>query len=83
MPSSSISRDRCWIWLKNNPLKDEAAWMGGWIASVSPLGGLLVEHPNYVTARVPDWRVSFKEPSDISQAPDMPPDAQWRLFPVQ
>ena len=78
-----VARDRCWVWMKGNPLKDDAAWMSGWVAVASPLGGLFIDHPSYVPCRVPEWRVTFKEPEDPKRQPVIPENASWKLFPTQ
>ena len=53
--------------------------MSGWVASTTEQAGLLIEHPSYVSCRVPEWRVVFKEPKDLNLAPSIPEAAVWKL----
>ena len=53
--------------------------MSGWVASTTEEPGLLIEHPGYVSCRVPEWRVVFKEPKDLKLAPSIPDAAEWKL----
>ncbi|MAR07503.1 MAG: hypothetical protein CL862_10410 [Cyanobium sp. NAT70] len=76
-------RSRCWVWIKGNPLKNESHWMSGWLGTLSQLGGIKIEHPNFVACRVPEWRVSFEEPSDLKLPPAIPEGATWKFFPVE
>ncbi|AII45745.1 hypothetical protein KR49_04650 [Synechococcus sp. KORDI-49] len=73
---------KCWIWFKGDSLKSKAKWVGGWIGSVAPLGGVRIEHHDYVPCRVPQWRVLWEEPKDVSQPPEIPDGAQWKLWPT-
>ena len=56
--------------------------MAGFYGVPSTLGGIRIERNDYVPCRVPDWRVVFEEPKDMSVGPKVPEDANWRLFPV-
>ncbi len=57
--------------------------MSGWLGTLSQLGGIKIEHPNFVACRVPEWRVSFEEPSDLKLPPAIPEGATWKFFPVE
>ena len=35
---------------------------------------------DYVDCRVPEWRISTTEPVDLEQGPEIPANAEWRLF---
>ncbi|MGB1622195.1 MAG: hypothetical protein ACPHAS_05950 [Synechococcus sp.] len=52
------------------------------MGSPSDLGGIRIEHFEYVPCRVPEWRVSWDEPDDLTAPPQIPSDAQWKLFPT-
>ena len=73
-----MRRERCWVWFKGG-LTEEGHWMSGWVASTAAEGGLLIENPSYVACRVPEWRVVFKEPSDLNQPPQIPDNPIWKL----
>ena len=68
--------------MKGNPLKDEGQWMAGWTGVDSPLGGIRCEHFDYVHCRLPEWRVSWTEPADLSAPQEIPVNAVWKLWPV-
>ena len=73
-----MRKERCWVWFKGG-LSEEGHWMPGWVASTSEQPGLLIEHPGYVSCRVPEWRVAFKEPKDLNLAPNISEAAVWKL----
>ena len=74
---------RCWIWFKGDPLKeDDGRWMSGWYGSVAPKGGIRCEHYDYVPCRLPQWRVAWEEPKDLKAPPEIPEGAEWKHFPV-
>ena len=52
------------------------------MGTTSPLGGVRIEHFDYVPCRVPEWRVRWDEPFDLGCPPEIPDDAQWKLFPT-
>ena len=55
-------------------------WQAGYMASTSDAGGLLIQHPEFVDCRVPEWRVTTEEPTDMKKAPAIPDQPVWRLF---
>ena len=76
-----IGKEKCWVWFRGG-LSDGSHWVGGWYGMPSPLGGVRIENFDYVPCRVPEWRVAWKEPKDMKVGPEIPEDAQWKLFPV-
>ena len=50
------------------------------MASNSEAGGLLIQHPEFVDCRVPEWRVTTEEPTDMKKALAIPDQPVWRLF---
>ena len=74
---------RCWVWFKGDPLKTEGSWKGGWYGAPSVIGGVRIEHHDYVPCRVPEWRVVFSEPADLLVPPSVPDDAEWKLYPTE
>ena len=46
------------------------------------LVGVRIEHVDDVACRVPEWRVAWKEPEDLKVGPEIPENAQWKLFLV-
>ena len=72
-------RESCWVWFKAS-LNEVGCWKGGFLATTDEKSGILIENPGYVTCRVPDWRVSIKEPINLKDPPDIPKDSSWKLF---
>jgi hypothetical protein len=72
-------RQKCWVWFKGG-LQEPGRWVTGYVATSSDAGGFLIQHPEYVDCRVPEWRVSTSEPVDLEQGPAIPTNAEWRLF---
>ena len=71
-----MKKKKAWVWFKGS-LK-EGEWVSGFFASDAEGGGILLESPNFVTCRVPKWRVVFDEPNDLNQGPSIPPEAEWK-----
>ena len=81
--STTQPNARCWVWFKGDPLKTEGSWKGGWYGAPSVIGGVRIEHHDYVPCRVPEWRVVFSEPADLLIPPSVPDDAEWKLYPTE
>ena len=71
-----MNREKAWIWFKGG-LKG-GSWEGGFIASKSEEGGYIIEKSDFVKCRLPEWRVSLKEPENKENPPDIPKDALWK-----
>lgn len=70
------------MWFRGG-LNEESQWRGGWYGAPSVLGGVRIEHSDYVPCRCPEWRVLFEEPKDIKAPPLIPEGAEWKLFPTE
>tara|TARA_Y100001968_G_C19447148_1_gene766054 strand:+ start:213 stop:440 length:228 start_codon:yes stop_codon:yes gene_type:complete len=70
--------ENCWVWFKDS-LKEKGEWKSGFTCHRDEKPGLLIESPAYVSCRLPEWRVVLNEPSDISQPPEIPNNAEWKL----
>ena len=54
--------------------------MAGFLASSSEEEeGILIEHKDFVSCRVPKWRISLKQPNNEKAGPDVPVNAIWKL----
>ena len=73
-----MNKQKCWVWFKSG-ITEPGHWHGGFVASSSEQGGLLIERSDYVTCRVPEWRVCTTEPEDPEVGPKIPEDAAWKL----
>lgn len=80
MPAKTTTQPnaRCWIWLRGG-LNEDSHWRGGWYEAPSVLGGIRVEHGDYVPCRLPEWRVVFQELSDMKVGPEVPEGENWKL----
>ena len=47
------------------------------------IGGIRIEHHEYVPCRVPEWRVLFAEPADMEASPSIPEGELWKLYPTE
>jgi hypothetical protein len=74
-----VVRQRCWVWFKGG-LSEGGYWQQGYVATASEQGGVLIQHPEFVDCRVPEWRITLDEPKNLKKGPKIPPDAVWRLF---
>lgn len=75
------TKTKCWIWFRNS-LNQSGSWAAGWMGTPSALGGVRIEHFEYVACRVPEWRVRWEEPQDLAAPPEIPDNTQWKLFPT-
>ena len=75
------TKTKCWIWFRNG-LNQSGYWAAGWMGTPSALGGVRIEHFEYVACRVPEWRVRWEEPQDLAAPPEIPDNTQWKLFPT-
>ncbi len=73
-----MKKEKAWVWFKGGLQGGE--WIAGFMASASEEGGFLIERPDYVTCRVPAWRVIFKKPDNEKQGPTIPEGEPWRYF---
>ncbi|WP_320674322.1 hypothetical protein [Prochlorococcus sp. MIT 1341] len=72
-----MNNETVWVWFKGG--EKGGFWMGGFKASKSPEGGLLIERTDFITCRVPEWRISFEEPQDKNIGPSFPDGAVWKF----
>ena len=74
-----LHKQRCWVWFRGG-LSEGGHWKPGFVGTAAPEGGIRIEHPSFVSVRVPEWRVAVQEPGDLSQAPrGMPQSGPWLL----
>ncbi len=71
------SKKKAWVWFKGG-YKENGKWISGFLATSDDEEGVLIEHPNFVTCRVPIWRVSFIEPPDETLEPQIPKNPSWK-----
>jgi len=75
-----MRKERCWVWFRGG-LNESSHWVGGFQASTDEQLGVLIQHPGYRDARVPAWRVTTDEPSDMQAPPqDMDASGPWQYF---
>ncbi len=67
-----MEKKKAWVWFKRG------SWVSGFTATPCEEGGIVIEHADFVRCRVPDWRVTFKEPVDNKKAPLIPKDVIWK-----
>ncbi len=72
-----MSKTLAWVWFKGG--EKGGFWKGGFTASDKNENGVLIEHSKFITCRVPEWRISLSEPTNISIGPNIPNDATWKL----
>ncbi len=71
-----MERKKAWVWFKGG--LNGGSWISGFMASEHEDGGLIIEKPDFITCRVPHWRVSFEAPNDDHSEPKIPPNPTWK-----
>ena len=74
-----MERENCWVWFKGS-LNERGKWKGGFTYKKDEKPGFLIQSPDYVQCRVPNWRVSTSEPLDKYKAPKIPEGSTWKIF---
>lgn len=75
-----MRKERCWVWFRGG-LNESSHWVGGFQATTDEAPGVLIQHPSYRDARVPEWRVTTKEPEDMKAPPeDLDSSGPWQYF---
>ena len=74
-----MERENCWVWFKGS-LKEGGAWKSGFSYKKDENPGVLIQNPAYVQCRVPDWRISTKEPIDKFKGPTIPENSVWKIY---
>ena len=72
-------KKKAWVWFKGGI--QGGYWKGGFLALASDKGGMVIEKPDFVTCRVPEWRVIFSEPKEVNKGPNIPQEATWKFIP--
>ena len=73
-----MKKEKAWVWFKGG--EQGGHWVGGFIASNSPEGGILIERQDFVSCRVPEWRISLTAPKDETVCPDIPEGTIWKYI---
>ena len=74
-----MQKENCWVWFKGS-LKEGGVWKGGFSFKKDANPGVLIQSPAYVQCRVPNWRISTKEPLDKYKPPEIPVNAVWKIL---
>ena len=73
-----MKREKAWVWFKGG--LNEGSWVSGFMASKIENNLFLIEHSDYVSCKVPAWRVKFEDPEDKNLSPQIPKDATWKYI---
>ena len=73
-----MNKKPCWVWFKDG-IDSKGHWEGGFTFTEDEEEGILIENHNYVSCRVPVWRISTTEPSDRYCPPEIPNNPNWKL----
>jgi len=73
-----MDRKKAWVWFKGG--LTGGVWVSGFIASTNEKEGILIEKVGFVSCRVPEWRISFEEPKNEKEGPQIPKDPIWKYI---
>ena len=72
-----MKKEKAWVWFKGG--QKGGAWEAGFLASATDQEGiLLVERTDFISCRLPQWRVRLSAPEDDKKSPLIPKDAIWK-----
>ncbi|WP_320667310.1 hypothetical protein [Prochlorococcus sp. MIT 1307] len=74
-----MEKKKAWVWFKGG--LNGGSWVSGFIASNDDLQpGVLIEKADFVSCRVPEWRVSFDQPEHKKKSPEIPNNPTWKYI---
>ena len=73
-----MKKEKAWVWFKGG-LKG-GSWVAGFLASTTEEEGILVERSDFISCRLPEWRVRFSPPEDERKGPSIPKNARWKYI---
>ena len=73
-----MDRQKAWVWFKGGLTGGK--WVSNFIATRDEEEGVIIERPDFVRCRVPEWRVRFKEPEEESKGPQIPNNPKWKYL---
>ena len=71
-----MEKRKAWIWFKGG--QSGGSWVAGFMASVDEKEGVIIERADYVSCRVPEWRVRYDNPIDEKEGPQIPQNPIWK-----
>ena len=72
-----MEKKKAWIWFKGGQ-SDGGSWISGFMASADEGEGIIIERADFVSCRVPEWRVRYDNPTDEKESPDIPQNPIWK-----
>ena len=73
-----MERQKAWVWFKGG--LNGGVWIPGFIASTDKKGGVFIEKVDFISCRVPEWRVRFEKPEDEKEGPEIPINPTWKYI---
>ena len=70
-----MEKEKAWVWFKGG--LSGGFWKGGFKATRVKDDVVLIEHSDFKSCRVPEWRVCLSEPADKKTGPKIPEGAIW------
>ncbi len=74
-----MKRQKAWVWFKGG-VNESGSWVGGFLATNNQEEGILIERTDFVSCRVPEWRVRLEEPENETKKPTIPEKAIWKYI---
>ena len=73
-----MDRKKAWVWFNGG--QRGGTWVAGFLASNDQEEGVLIERSDFVSCRVPEWRVRYEEPRDEKEEPQIPLNPTWKYI---
>ena len=73
----AMEKKKAWVWFKGG--KSGGSWIAGFLASYhKEEEGVTIERSDFVSCRVPDWRIRYDEPRNEKEGPQIPKNPIWK-----
>tara|TARA_Y100001968_G_C19270295_1_gene673891 strand:+ start:343 stop:567 length:225 start_codon:yes stop_codon:yes gene_type:complete len=74
-----MNKEKAWVWFKGD--EKGGSWVSGFLASSSKeQKGILIERSDFVSCRLPEWRVKLEEPKNLNESPEIPKNSIWKYI---
>ncbi len=71
-----MEKRKAWVWFKGG--QAGGSWISGFVAKAHEKEGVIIERSDFISCRVPDWRVRYEKPMNEKEGPQIPKNTFWK-----